>query len=95
MHTQSIWRLCTGVSSIPRSREYPAEAILVGDNKADQFSHKYGTQKGLCGMMISTIQEPELRFSTQVLAGKLIIKCQKGECLVGVLFSIERCTQGI
>jgi len=83
------------VSSLPRSSEYPAEAISVCDIKADKFYHKYGTHKVFCGMMISTIQEPEVRFSTQVLAGKLIRKCQKGECLVGVLFSMERCTQGI
>ena len=37
----------------------------------------------------------EIWFATLVLVGKVVRKCRKDECLVGVLFVAKRCAEGI
>ena len=71
------------------------EAITTHDLKEDEAYHKYRTHRGTRGGMISYINELKVQFVIQVPMGKVMQKCRKYVCPMGLLFVVDQCTQGI
>jgi len=69
--------------------------MMVMNVTAKDIYRKYGTHRVLREVVISAIQDPEVRFATQLLACQLVRKCRKDECHVGVIHASERCAYGI
>lgn len=65
------------VSGLPRIGEDAAEVVLAIDARAEEIYKEYGTRPETRGVVTSEINDPFIRFATQLLACKLIRKCRK------------------
>jgi hypothetical protein len=48
---------------------------------AEEIKRKYGTERGSIGIIINRINEPTMKFTTKLMACKLLRKCHKEEAL--------------
>jgi hypothetical protein len=62
-------------------------------NKEELYS-RFGTRIGKHGVVIPKINNPLVQFATQLLSCKLICNCQKEECTLGVVLTMEHCDGG-
>jgi hypothetical protein len=55
---------------------------------------KYGTDRGIEGIIVKRINNVVTQLSAKILACKLLIKCQKDEVPVGVIVVAAQCVEG-
>lgn len=75
--------------------EDPTEILKAKDANVQEIYAKYGIRRGNRGATIGLINDQGVRFATQILACKLLRKCKKDECLVGVILAAEHCMEGV
>jgi hypothetical protein len=62
---------------------------------SESMIEKFHTHIGVCGLDVESICDPTMRFVTQVLACKLLRKCQKDQVLVTVIVVDENYVKGM
>ena len=55
---------------------------------------KYGTDKGMGGIIIKWINDAATQLGAKILAYKLLRKCRKDELLEGVIVAAAECAEG-
>ena len=58
---------------------------------AIEVYEKYRTMRGGIGVLISLINNYTFKFTTQLMANKLLRKCHKDHCLVATIEVVEMC----
>jgi hypothetical protein len=75
--------------------EEPKKALKDKDTTQDDMYGKYDKCSRTRGVVISEINDWRVQFATQLLACKILSKCKKDECLLGIIVAIEQCLGGV
>jgi hypothetical protein len=59
----------------------------------EKMKKKYGTDRGMRGIIIKQINDAATQLGENILACKLLIKCRKDEVLAGVIAAAAQCTK--
>jgi hypothetical protein len=59
------------------------------------MKEKFQTFRGKRGLDVKNISDDNVQFATQVLACKLLHKCQKDEVPAAVIAAVEKCIEGV
>jgi hypothetical protein len=76
------------------------DPTLILDDKskekalAEEMKKKYGTTRGMRGIMIKQINNAKTQLGAKILACKLLRKCCKEEVPAGVIAVAAQCTEG-
>lgn len=80
------------ITGLPHIGEDPVESLKAKDGDVQQLYAKYNTHRGA---RIDFIDNQTIRFTTQLLACKLLRKCHKDKCPLGVILATKRCATGV
>jgi hypothetical protein len=61
---------------------------------AEEMKNKYGTERGLCRIIIKHINDVATRMATKIMACKLLRKCRKEEVSAGVFIAAKQFGEG-
>jgi len=61
---------------------------------AKEMKNKYGTDRGIRGIIIKTINDAMTQLGTKILACKLLRKCYREEVPAGVVAVSSQCAEG-
>lgn len=75
--------------------EETMKVLKTKDASHDDIYGKYATRRGTRDVVILEINDCWVHFATQLLVCKLLRKCRKDECLLGVVVAIECCVGGV
>ena len=106
MHGGDVWlekpipitiELITQIIGLPIRGMDPT---LILDDKskekalAEEMKKKYGTDRGMRGIIIKRINDAATQLGANILACKLLRKCLKDEVPVGVIAVVAQCAEG-
>jgi hypothetical protein len=86
--------LTTFITSIPSNDKSPAQYL---ENKTKEkvlsevMKKIYGTERGLCGIIIKSISDMTTRMATKLIACKFLRKCLKEEVPAWVVATTSQC----
>jgi hypothetical protein len=83
------------VSGLPLSGDNTTNSIREKDAAQEEVYTKFGMRRGKRRVVILEINNLTVMFATQLLACKLLRKCQRDECPIGVVLVFERCATGV
>jgi hypothetical protein len=83
------------VSGLPTSGEYLVVTINEKDIKQEDIYTQFETCRGKSRVVIPDINDQLVRFATQLLSWKMILKCRKDEFPLGVVVNVEHCVGGV
>jgi hypothetical protein len=74
-------------------------ALIMGDKSkekvlAEEMKKKYGTTRGMRGIMIKRVNNAATQLDAKILACKLVRKCCKEEVPARVIAVVAQCTEG-
>jgi len=82
------------ILGLPTSGEDPIDTLKEKYTNKEELYSRFGTRIGKHGVVIPKINNPLVQFATQLLSCKLICNCQKEECTLGVVLTMEHCDGG-